>query len=133
MTDVDITKLGAMIDEVHGLRKEIEKHNRKISELTEAKDALSDSILQVMELIGTTTATAITARATVSDVIVSDIIDDDEFHGWVGEDPAARLGVFQRRLNQRNLEELRTLLGSDIPGIGSFTKKRVVISKLPNT
>ena len=130
---VDLTKLGEHIEQMHSLGKEISYHNSKISELEESRNMIGDQLLEIMDTIGTTTGKAITARATVSEIESPNLVDDEALYNWIAADPHTRLSVFQRRLHKGNWQDLLNMTGEAVPGIEPYIKRKVVVSKLPNT
>ena len=130
---VDLTKLGNLIDECRTIKIELDEINRKKSEIALEFDSKNEQILEIMDTIGTTTACANTARATVSEDEYPGFEDDEALVNWVAEDPKNRQGIYQRRLHKGNWQDLVNMTGGQVPGVSVFKKRKVVISKLPNT
>ena len=130
---VDLTKFGDNIEKMHSLNKEIKYHNDKIKELQEERNLLGVDTLTIMDMLGTTTGKASTARATISEIESPNLTDDEKLYAWIAEDPHTRLSVFQRRLHKANWEDIIRMTGEAVPGIEPFVNRKVVVSKLPNT
>jgi hypothetical protein len=130
---VDFEKLGAKIDEAEILKREITELGDKQKEKKEEKELLEFQILEILDAINSTTATATTARATVTETEFPTFVDDELLLEWIAQEPMTRMGIFQRRLHAGNWGDLVKMTGEQVPGIGVFPKRKVTISKLPNT
>lgn len=130
---VDLTRYGKNIDRIHSLNQEIKYHNDKVKELEEERDLVGDETLKIMDALGTLTGKTGIARATVSETESPGFADDEALYNWIAEDPLTRIAVFQRRLHKGNWEDLVRMTGEAVPGIEPFVKRKVVVSKLPNT
>jgi hypothetical protein len=123
--------LGAKIDDYWHLKDEISAANAVVTDLKKIKATMESELIKLLDDQGTTGGQGHRARATINEQEVSQVQDFDALADFITEDPAERLYVLNRAVNNTHWKELRTMLQlEEIPGIGSFIKRNISINKV---
>jgi hypothetical protein len=125
------TSLGAKIDDYWRLKDTISAANAVVTDLKKEKATMESELIALLDNQGTTGGQGHIARATINEQEVSQVQDFDALADFITEDPAERLYVLNRAVNNTHWKELRTMLQlEEIPGIGSFVKRNISINKV---
>lgn len=121
----DTATLGSLIDKLNKIRDD----KRAIQEKLDAKDAeykeLEEVLLGRLAAEGMDKATGKTATISVSSSISFSIKpeEDAKFFAWMAR--TKNFQIMQRRISDPAAREILELKRGEIPGLESFTKKRL--------
>ena len=118
---------GAMIDEMYELRTLKQEHESKAKKLKEQMDVLEAAIINRLDIDETTMSRGKTASAILTESVVPQVEDWDEFYGYIQENEAFHL--LQRRVSTAAARETLEA-GETISGVSTFTKRQISLRKI---
>lgn len=120
-------RLGDLIDSMYDLREEKRQLEEVLKEINGRLDAFETQIRAKLDELGTTQAKGSRGSASISEQEVFSISDADSFFNYVAENTAWHL--VQRRPASNAIREL-IAMGTEVPGIASFTKRSISLRKI---
>jgi hypothetical protein len=117
--DVILPKLGDKIDRMFDLREQKRLLTDQIKEIDEEYNEIRDALMGQMTELGTETARATLAQATLTQAVVPTVKDWDELYQYIKDNDA--LYLLERRPSVGAFRELFQG-GEQIPGVEPYTK-----------
>ena len=124
--DTRTTPLGALIDRLDTVREAKRKLNEQIKGLDEDYLSLEEQIKDRLAIEGMDKATGKKATASLSKVVVANIVDYDALCKYVKR--TGYFHLFQRRISDPAFRELAAK--KPVPGLEAFTKINLKLSHL---
>ena len=126
----DTATLGSLIDKLNKIRETKRGLEEKIKEQEAAYKELEEQLMGRLEAEGMDKATGKTATISVSSSISFSIKpeDDAKFFAWMAR--TKNFQIMQRRISDPAAREILSLKRGEIPGLESFTKKRLNLRSL---
>lgn len=124
---INAPSTGALIDALWAVREEKRLLESQIKEVEERADTLQTQLMERMNAEGLEKATGSKASTSLTETVVADVRDWDEFWAWIAKKKYFHL--VQRRVSDLAYRELLET-GVKVPGTQPFTKKKLTLRSL---
>jgi len=115
---------GTKVDELEALRERIRAKESDLKELKEMKASMEMELLDIMETQGMTKLSGSKGTISISETVVPTVDDWDAFYKFLHRSKAYHM--MERRVSSTAYrEELETRRGQQIPGVSSYTKRKL--------